>query len=137
MAPASRLARAWASKALRRADMKRLAVTLALAGGLLAANAAPAHAYHWYYYHPVWGWGWWPHYVGPFYPPPVYVAPPLGVSQPPQTYVQRPADQTPQNPPTVWYWCKDPEGFWPHVQKCRDDAWLQVLPQTAPPSATK
>lgn len=112
--------------------MKAVAIALVLGVVVLGAGAAPAYAYHWYYYHPLWGWGWWPHYAGPLYPPPVYVSPPVVVQQP-QTYVQRPADQA---QPTVWYWCRDPEGFWPHVQKCKDDAWLPVLPQTAPPSAT-
>ena len=117
--------------------MKRFAVALVLAVALLAAAVLPAEAYHWHYYHPAWGWGWWPHYAGPFYPPGAYVLPPVIIQQQPQTYVQRPAEQAQQPQQIVWYWCRDPQGFWPHIQKCKDDAWMQVLAQTAPPSAPR
>lgn len=110
--------------------MKKLAVILVIGAALLAA--APAQAYHWYYYHPVWGWGWWPHYAGPLYPPVVVTPAPVVVQQQPQQYVQR-QEPSPQQP-TVWYWCNDPQGFYPYVQTCKNNAWLQVLPQTTPPS---
>lgn len=117
--------------------MKRrwlLAFCIAL---LVVLAATPAMAYHWHYYHPLWGLGYWPHFAGPFYPPATYVTPPpIVIQQQPQTYIQRPPEQA-QPPQVVWHWCRKPEGFWPHVQKCEHDAWMQVLPQTAPPTAPR
>lgn len=114
-----------------------LAVVLAFVA-LLFAAALPAEAYHWHYVHPLWGLGAWPHFVGPLYPPVVYVPPPVVIQPPqpqqPQVYIQRPPEQPPQQ--FVWYWCQNPQGFWPHVQKCDNDAWMKVLPSTAPPSQT-
>ena len=125
--------------------MKRMRVIVFLTVVLLLVAAAPAAAYHWHYYHPVWGLGYWPHYpyyAGPFYPPLAYppgvaVAPPFIIQQQPQTYVQRPAEQAQPPQQILWYWCNKPQGFWPHIQQCEGNSWMQVLPQTAPPSAPR
>ncbi|MBI4132300.1 MAG: hypothetical protein HY474_01575 [Candidatus Sungbacteria bacterium] len=108
---------------------RTLAVLLLVVLALTAA--APAEAYHWYYGHPLWGWGWWPHAVGPLYPPEVYVSPQIVIQSAPQTYGQRPAAEPTRE--IVWYWCNSPQGFYPYVRECAGNAWLKVLPETAPP----
>lgn len=113
----------------------RAFVLILFAAALLLVAAPPAEAYHWHYFHPVWGLGLWPHLVGPLYPPVIYVPPPVVVIQPqpqqPPAYTQRPPEQPPQQ--IVWYWCTEPQGFFPHVRECKGNAWLKVLPETAPP----
>lgn len=115
--------------------MKKLAIVLA-ALAILAASALPAQAYHWRYHHPLWGWGWWSHEPGPFYPPAVVHVPPqiIVVPQQPQTYVQRQQEQSP--PQFVWYWCTDPQGFYPYIQQCKS-AWMKVIPEMTPPTAPR
>ncbi len=117
--------------------MKKLAVVLVCLV-VLAASALPAQAYHWHYYHPLWGLGLWPHLAGPFYPPVAYVTTPPVVIQPPQlqqpqVYIQRQPEPPPQ--PIVWYWCSDPQGqgFHPYIRECKGNAWMKVVPETAPP----
>lgn len=114
--------------------MRKWVLALCVVLLLVVLAATPAMAYHWHYYHPLWGLGYWPHFAGPFYPPAAYVSPPVVIQQQPQTYIQRPPEQAQPPQQIVWHWCRKPEGFWPHVQKCENDAWMQVLPQTAPPS---
>ena len=44
----------------------------------------------------------------------------------PQTYIQ-------QEPPTqqYWYYCQNPQGYYPYVGEC-PDGWQQVAPQPPP-----
>jgi len=124
--------------------MKKLAVVLLALMVAIAVGAQIAEAQRFYYYHPAYSaWGWWP-FAPPLYYPEVYYVPPTVVIQQqpppvviqqPQTYIQRPPDPQPQE--VVWYWCRKPEGFWPHIQRCEGDAWMKVLPSTAPPNAPK
>ena len=73
---------------------------------------------------PVWGPGWWGPYY-PYYPNyPYYAAPPVVVQQQPETYIQ----ETPQaEEPSYWYFCRDPEGYYPNVKSC-PKGWLKVVP---------
>lgn len=67
---------------------------------------------------PVWvGPRWWP----------AYVAPPAVVYQTPQVYVAAPP------PPTYWYYCEDPAGYYPYVQECRG-GWRTIVPPATPPA---
>ena len=67
-------------------------------------------------------------WVGPAWTPyPYYVyapSPPVVVREQPPVFVQ-------QSPPeSVWYYCKDPSGYYPYVQQC-PDGWLKVAPNPA------
>jgi len=77
---------------------------------------------------PGWGPGWgYPYYPSyPYYP--YYSGPPVVVQQQPETYIQK-APQDEQ--PIYWYFCKDPEGYYPYVKKC-PKGWLKVLPSPSP-----
>jgi hypothetical protein len=66
-----------------------------------------------------WGPGWWGPY--PYYP---YYPPPVIVQQPPEIYVQ-PAPQAEE--PRYWFYCKEPQGYYPDVNKC-PKGWMKVVP---------
>ena len=65
----------------------------------------------------VWGW----HYPSPYYYPPVVTVP----SSPP-VYIER-ADESKSIHPEAgyWYYCRNPEGYYPYVKRC-PDGWQQV-----------
>lgn len=74
------------------------------------------------------GWGpWW----GPVYtyPYPYYASPPVVVQQPPAEYVQ-PSTQSEE--PSYWYYCQNPQGYYPYVKQC-PNGWLKVVPSTPSP----
>ena len=57
-------------------------------------------------------------YPYPAYPPPVVESPPP-VYLPPR--------------PQYWYYCQNPQGYYPYVNQC-PGGWLEVVPQpTSPP----
>jgi hypothetical protein len=70
-----------------------------------------------------WGPYWWPYgyaYAYPYgypsaYPPQVYVSPA------PQVSIQPPAS------PSVWYYCENPQGYYPYVHQC-PGGWRTVAP---------
>jgi hypothetical protein len=72
-----------------------------------------------------WGGPWWwgpgypyydyPGYSYPYYAPPVYVQP-----------------QPPPQQPYYWYYCQNPQGYYPYVQQC-PNGWMQVVPPASPP----
>lgn len=74
---------------------------------------------------------WWgPGYYGygTYYaPPPVYVEPPVYVV--PRVYVAPPVYAPPPvqgaAPSQSWYYCDNPQGYYPHVPEC-STAWRQV-----------
>lgn len=82
-----------------------------------------------------WWWGWdpaeywgypYPYYYPYYYPPyPAYYAPPPG--PPPQASVQ-PTGAPPQQ---YWYYCDDPQGYYPYIQTC-NSAWRPVAPTQQP-----
>lgn len=75
--------------------------------------------------------GWWGPYYYPYYYP-YYQDQPIVIEQP-ELYVQ-PAPQTEQQP-VYWYYCKDPQGYYPYVKQC-PGGWMKVVPTPpAPPSA--
>ena len=75
-----------------------------------------------------WGPGWWGPYY-PYYPyNPYYSNPPVVIEQQPSTYIQQaPQDET----QSYWYFCKNPEGYYPYVKKC-PKGWLKVIPPQTP-----
>lgn len=103
-----------------------------LAGGLALAGGAALHSgkaearvfvgfgfgvplYAPYYYPP-------PVVYAP--PPVVYTPPPVGYAQPPVSYAAPPQQS--------WYYCADPQGYYPTVQYC-STGWQQV--PASPPAA--
>ena len=72
------------------------------------------------------GWGDpYPYY--PYYP--YYGQAPVIVEQEPEVYVQ----QAPQaEEPYYWYFCQEPQGYYPYVKKC-PKGWLKVVPPKNPP----
>ena len=53
-----------------------------------------------------------------------------GGGYPPVVYIQGEggAQAAPKSQTNYWYYCRKPEGYYPHVKKC-PDGWLQVVPQ--------
>ena len=85
------------------------------------------------FWDPWWGWGWdpvqywgypYPYY---YYPPyPAYYAPP-----PPAPAPQASVQATGAPPQQFWYYCDNPQGYYPYVQNC-SMSWKQVA--ATPPS---
>jgi hypothetical protein len=79
---------------------------------------------------PGWG-GWRPGWWGPAYPYypyyPYYSAPPVVVERQPQVYVQQNQQES-----GYWYYCQNPEGYYPYVKSC-PGGWMKVVPDTVPP----
>ncbi|MDD2761640.1 MAG: hypothetical protein PHH11_15275 [Methylomonas sp.] len=66
-----------------------------------------------------------PYYSYPYYPyyPPSIVTVP---TEPP-VYIERTPPQTVQPQPGYWYYCSNPEGYYPYVREC-PSGWRQVDP---------
>lgn len=64
--------------------------------------------------------------VGPWYPPGYYAPPPVIVQQQPPVYVQ--PEQQEDN---YWYYCRNPEGYYPYVRNC-ENGWMKVVPDATP-----
>ena len=72
------------------------------------------YPYYPYYY---------PYYPYPYYPPQIVTVP----TSPP-VYIERGEPQsTQQLPKGYWYYCSDPEGYYPYVKEC-PSGWRQVEP---------
>ncbi|MEQ1529694.1 MAG: hypothetical protein ABL925_10280 [Methylococcales bacterium] len=66
-------------------------------------------------------------YYQPYYayPPVITVQP----SAPPPIYIERdPVPVAPPPPSNYWYYCRNPEGYYPYVKQCQGN-WEQVAPQ--------
>lgn len=63
-----------------------------------------------------------------------YYSPPVTIQAPPITYIQQPAPVVQQYPAGYWYYCTNPEGYYPYVKTC-PNAWQQVAP--VPPDVVK
>jgi hypothetical protein len=80
---------------------------------------------------PVWGPGWWGSYPYPYpYTYPYYQVPPLVINQQPEVYVQ-PAPQLEQKQ-IYWYYCENPNGYYPYVKQC-PGGWMKIVP--TPPNS--
>lgn len=66
----------------------------------------------------------------PYYSYPYYY-PAAVVQQPVQEIYMQPASR---QPPTAgyWYFCQNPEGYYPYVKQC-PDGWMKVVPSPPPP----
>ena len=77
-------------------------------------------------YGPYGGYG----YGGPYYSPYYRYSPVITVPVTPPVYIQRQeaVAPRPQKPANYWYYCRNPDGYYPYVKKC-PDGWLRVAPQ--------
>jgi hypothetical protein len=66
-----------------------------------------------------WGPFWAPYAAPVVVPPPVVVTPAPSVVGPPAP------------PPTFWYYCENPKGYYPYVSQC-PSGWRAVSPTPAP-----
>ena len=77
-------------------------------------------------------WSVWP---PPVYAPPAVVIPPPVVLTPPAppVYVERGDVAAAEAPPAAgyWYWCADPQGWYPDLTEC-PAGWQPVLPRPTP-----
>jgi hypothetical protein len=75
------------------------------------------------------GWPYPPAYppTYPAYPSTIYVPPPVVVSPPPVVYVER-ATEAESPPSGYWYWCVEPQGWYPEVADC-PAGWQPVPPR--------
>ena len=69
------------------------------------------------------GWGY-PYYYPPAYYPPQTVIVPTT----PPVYIQQQEQQPSQPQTNYWYYCQNPDGYYPYVKRC-PGGWLQVAPQ--------
>lgn len=113
--------------------MKNFALVVVLVLlGVIGVSTPAADAGHYWYRHPAFGWGWYgvPFYGLPYYPP-AYVPPPQIIIEREQS--QPYTEQQAQPQQQYWYWCKNPEGYYPYVAAC-PSGWMQVVPQQSPPT---
>ena len=89
-------------------------VGLGLGLGLLGLS----YPYYGYPYHPEYN------RYPDYYPAAVIEQPSAGI------YLQ-PAPQQPVTP-TYWYYCRDPEGYYPYVKQC-PGGWMKVVPSAPTP----
>lgn len=109
--------------------MQKVIRTLIAVMVVLMVNALPVHAARGGHGHggghvgvgvfvgPGW-WGPYPYY--PYYP---YYPPRVVVEQPPEIYVQPPQPAEPR----YWYYCPEPQGYYPQVKRC-PKGWMKVVP---------
>jgi hypothetical protein len=113
--------------------MKRMVCGMLAAAVLLLGLAATGEAWSRGHFHGhggvrigigvpfLWGAPWVYPGWGPY---PYYSSPPVVIEQQAPVYVQ------PE--PQYWYYCQDPQGYYPYIQRC-PGGWLQVVPSA--PSA--
>ena len=65
--------------------------------------------------------------LGPWYPYYYYATLPVVIQQQPPVYVQA----APQ-PANYWYYCQNPQGYYPYVKEC-PGGWMKVVPEATPP----
>jgi hypothetical protein len=108
---------------------KLVAVASLLIAGGLVSGAAMAHGARFGVWigGPVWG-PWYPPYYPYYYPQPVVVAPPA-----PPVYIDNGTSTAP--PPasastgSSWYFCRNPQGYYPYVKECPGGGWERVPSQ--------
>jgi len=99
---------------------------------LLLASPVPSEARGHVFFNfgvPLWvGPGYWG--PGPWWGPPYYYygSPPVIIQQPP--VYEQPAP--PAQAPAYWYYCQNPQGYYPYIQQC-PNGWMQVVPPGIPP----
>ena len=80
-----------------------------------------------------------PFYPYPYFPyRPPYYYPPAIVTVPaiPPVYIQQTPPASQSNPSGYWYYCNNPEGYYPYIKEC-PNGWQQVEPIPPAPSAPR
>lgn len=112
-------------------------VNLLLLSALLSAagTSGTAFAGHFHYdarlrvyVGPPVGWAW--HYPSPayYYPYPYYYPPVVVAPSAPPVYIQQqqePEAAQPQAQPDYWYYCNNPDGYYPYIKQC-PGGWQKV-----------
>lgn len=62
-----------------------------------------------------------------YYSGPAYYGPPPFFVQPYGRYLQRGQEEA-----DYWYYCENPQGYYPYIKSC-PGGWMRVVPQTVPP----
>ena len=75
---------------------------------------------------------WAPYFYPSFYYPYYPTERPIVIQQP-EVYLQ-PAPEA-EEQQSYWYYCKDPQGYYPYVKEC-PSGWMKVVPSPPPPSPT-
>ena len=101
-------------------------------GGHSTRFVSPRHS-HGHFSGSIWigpSWGVWDPFWYPYYPSYRYYAPPtVVVPQEPQEYI---LPESQQEETGYWYFCRNPEGYYPYVERC-PSGWMRVVPDTTPP----
>ena len=63
----------------------------------------------------------------PWYPHGYYAAPPVVIRQQPPVYIEPEQRQS-----GYWYYCQEPQGYYPYVKSC-PGGWMKVVPEVTPP----
>ena len=66
--------------------------------------------------------------VIPWYPYGYPASPPVVIQKEPQVYVQ-----PKQGEENYWYYCPDPQGYYPYIRECAS-GWMKVVPDATPPN---
>ncbi len=115
--------------------LKLMCLTIALLG-LIASGSVWAHGrYNAHRLNFGLNLGYDPFYYGsfgyrdPFFYPPYCAYPPtVMLPSAPSVYIEQQETATPTQPQIqYWYFCQNPEGYYPYVKEC-PDGWLQVVP---------
>lgn len=77
------------------------------------------------------------YYGAPYYPPyysPYYAYPPAVIAIPatPPVYIQQTPPAAQQYPSGYWYYCNNPNGYYPYIKEC-PQGWQQVEPIPSSP----
>jgi len=73
-----------------------------------------------------------PYYSYPYYYPPSIITVPAT----PPVYIQQSPPAAQQNTPGYWYYCTNPEGYYPYIKEC-PNGWQQVEPVPPAPSSPR
>jgi hypothetical protein len=107
---------------------------MVLAFVLFSSLASARHA-GWgfrFYAYPSWGWPYPYAYPYPYYYPYPYPYP--YYSSPPVIREEVPVYREPQQEqPYYWYYCENPEGYYPYIKSC-PGGWMKVVPNVTPPN---
>ena len=105
-----------------------LVAIVGIAGGI--ATPAQARVFIGFGFAP---WGYYDPWYGPdAYGPPVVYGPPPTIIAPAPGYASAPAPITgAAPPPPTWYYCDQPAGYYPYVQRCTTQ-WRQVAARPTP-----
>jgi hypothetical protein len=95
-------------------------------------HGGAGHSHIWVGHPRVWvgyrgWWGPWFYWGAPVVVGPPYAPPPVVMQQQPPVYAE------PEQNQNYWYYCQNPQGYYPYINSC-PGGWMKVVPQPAPPN---